>query len=197
MDKNLIKILPYALRYRSHIVWNVLYNILYALFSTLSFIALIPMMQVLFDNAEKITEKPVYTGIFEITKFGKDSLYYYITELTNEYGAQYALLLVVALVISTFLFKNLFNYLASFHIMHLKNGVLRDLRKTMYNKIIELPTRSLQSFSLGHSIKAHFSDNTFNRLPISQFMPEKPSEQRHMYSSGAVFSHVPPLWQGS
>jgi subfamily B ATP-binding cassette protein MsbA len=23
--------------------------------------------------------------------------------------------------------------------MHLKNGVLRDLRKTMYNKIIELP----------------------------------------------------------
>jgi subfamily B ATP-binding cassette protein MsbA len=29
--------------------------------------------------------------------------------------------------------------LASHHIMHLKNGVLRDLRKTMYNKIIELP----------------------------------------------------------
>lgn len=139
MDKNLIKILPYALRYRSHIVWNVIYNVLYALFSTLSFIALIPMMQVLFDNAEKITEKPVYKGIFEITKYGKDSLYYYITELTNEYGAQYALLLVVALVISTFLFKNLFNYLASFHIMHLKNGVLRDLRKTMYDKIIELP----------------------------------------------------------
>ncbi len=139
MDKNLIKILPYALRYRSHIVWNVIYNVLYALFSTLSFIALIPMMQVLFDNAEKVTTKPVFTGIFNIMSFGKDYLYYYITELTNQNGPQYALILVVALVISTFLFKNLFNYLASFHIMHLKNGVLRDLRTTMYNKIIELP----------------------------------------------------------
>jgi subfamily B ATP-binding cassette protein MsbA len=42
------------------------------------------------------------------------------------------------MVITTFT-KKLFNYLASHHIMHLKNGVLRDLRKTMYNKIIELP----------------------------------------------------------
>lgn len=139
MDKNLIKILPYALRYKSHIVWNVIYNILYALFSTLSFIALIPMMQVLFDNAEKITQKPVFTNIWDIMNFGKDFLYYYITKLTDTNGPQYALMLVVALVITTFLFKNLFNYLASYHIMHLKNGVLRDLRTTMYNKIIELP----------------------------------------------------------
>jgi subfamily B ATP-binding cassette protein MsbA len=42
------------------------------------------------------------------------------------------------MVITTFFTKNVFNYLASHHIMHLKNGV-RDLRKTMYNKIIELP----------------------------------------------------------
>lgn len=139
MDKNLIKILPYALRYKSHIVWNVIYNILYALFSTLSFIALIPMMQVLFDNAEKITQKPVFMNIWDIMNFGKDFLYYYITKLTDTNGPQYALMLVVALVITTFLFKNLFNYLASYHIMHLKNGVLRDLRTTMYNKIIELP----------------------------------------------------------
>jgi subfamily B ATP-binding cassette protein MsbA len=46
---------------------------------------------------------------------------------------------VVLMVIITFLFKNLFNYLASHHIMHLKNGVLKDLRKSMYDKIVELP----------------------------------------------------------
>lgn len=139
MDRNLTKILPFALRYKSHIVWNVIYNILYALFSTLSFIALIPMMQVLFDNAEKVTEKPVFTSIWNIMKFGKDYLYYYITKLNDANGPQYALILVVALVISTFLFKNLFNYLASHHLMRLKNGVLRDLRLSMYNKIIDLP----------------------------------------------------------
>ena len=104
------------------------------------------MMQVLFDNAEKVTEKPVYTSIWEITKFGKENLYYYITELQNNYGPQYALLLVIVLIIITFLLKNLFNYLASNHLMHLKNGVLKDLRNKMYNKIIDLPI-SFYSFS--------------------------------------------------
>ena len=139
MDENLKKIFPFIKPYKFHVVWNVIYNILYALFSTLSFIALIPMMQVLFDNAEKVTEKPVYTSIWEITKFGKEYLYYYITELQNNNGPQYALLLVVSIVIITFLFKNLFNYLASNHLMHLKNGVLKDLRNIMYSKIIDLP----------------------------------------------------------
>jgi subfamily B ATP-binding cassette protein MsbA len=139
MDENLKKIFPFVKPYKFHVVWNIIYNILYALFSTLSFIALIPMMQVLFDNAEKVTEKPVYTSIWNITKYGKEYLYYYITELQNNNGPQYALLLVVSLVITTFLFKNLFNYLASNHLMHLKNGVLKDLRITMFTKIINLP----------------------------------------------------------
>jgi subfamily B ATP-binding cassette protein MsbA len=139
MDENLKKIFPFVKPYKFHVVWNIIYNILYALFSTLSFIALIPMMQVLFDNAEKVTEKPVYTSIWNITKYGKEYLYYYITELQNNNGPQYALLLVVSLVITTFLFKNLFNYLGSNHLMHLKNGVLKDLRITMFTKIINLP----------------------------------------------------------
>ena len=139
MDENLKKIFPFIKPYKSHVVWNVIYNILYALFSTLSFIALIPMMQVLFEKSEKITQKPVYTSFWNITKYGKDYLYYNITQLQETKGAQYALLFVVAIIIVTFLLKNLFNYLASNHLMHLKNGVLKDLRNTMYNKIIDLP----------------------------------------------------------
>jgi len=139
MDENLKKIIPFVKPYKFHVVWNIIYNVLYALFSTLSFISLIPMMKVLFNNAERVYEEPVYKGIFNISEYGNDYLYYYITKLTEQNGPQFALILVVALVISTFLFKNLFNYLASNHLMHLKNGVLKDLRKKMYNKIIELP----------------------------------------------------------
>jgi ATP-binding cassette, subfamily B, bacterial MsbA len=139
MDENLKKIFPFVKPYKTNVVWNVFYNILYALFSTLSFIALIPMMQVLFDKTGEITKKPVYTSIWKIAKFGKEYLYYYISELQQNSGQQYALLLVVGLVITTFLFKNLFNYLAQNHLMHLKNGVLKDLRNSMYDKIIDLP----------------------------------------------------------
>lgn len=139
MDKNLIKLLPYTKPYKSHIIWNVIYNIMYALFSTISMLTLLPMLEVLFGKTKIIENKPVFEGVGNIMQYGKDLLYYEISELTKGSGPQFALLLVVILVISTFLLKNLFNYLASFHIMHLKNGVLRDLRKSMFEKIIELP----------------------------------------------------------
>lgn len=139
MDQNITKILPFVKPYKFHVIWNVIYNVLYALFSTLSFISLIPMMKVLFNNTEKVYEEPVYKGFFDILNYGNDYLYFYITQLTETRGPQFALMLVIALVISTFLFKNLFNYLASNHLTQIKNGVLRDLRNTMYNKIIELP----------------------------------------------------------
>ncbi len=139
MDKNLVKLIPYTKPYKSHIIWNIIYNILYALFSTLSLITIYPLLEVLFSKEEKITVKPVYTGIYEIGSYLKDSLFYQMSNLTETKGPQYALLLTVGLVVFTFLLKNLFNFLASYHIMHLKNGVLRDLRMKMYSKIISLP----------------------------------------------------------
>jgi subfamily B ATP-binding cassette protein MsbA len=102
-------------------------------------LTLLPMVEVLFGKTKIIEKKPVYQGITTLLDYGKETFYYQISELTKSSGPQFALLLVVVLVISTFLLKNVFNYLASFHIMHLKNGVLRDLRKSMFNKIIDLP----------------------------------------------------------
>jgi subfamily B ATP-binding cassette protein MsbA len=139
MDENLKKIIPFLKPYKANVVWNVIFNILYALFSTLSFIALIPMLDVLFKDAEKVSLKPEFTSIWDVTKFGKEYLYYYITKLTDENGAQYALLLVVSIIIITFLLKNLFNYLALNHLLLVKNGVLKDLRNRMFDKIIDLP----------------------------------------------------------
>ncbi len=139
MKKIIRKIFPYIIPYKSHVIWNIFFNILYALFSTLSFITLIPMMNVLFDKAKKIDAQPVWTDVFHSVNYFQDLLYFKITQLTKDNDSQMALLLVVSLVILTFLLKNVANYFASFHIMHLRNGVLKDLRKTMYDKIIELP----------------------------------------------------------
>ena len=104
MDENFKKIIPYALKFKNHIFWNVFFNIFYALFSTLSFISLFPLMEVLFKMNEKVVKLPKYNGIWEITSYGKEYLQYYITKLTIENGIQYALLLTVALVIFVALF---------------------------------------------------------------------------------------------
>jgi subfamily B ATP-binding cassette protein MsbA len=98
-----------------------------------------PLLEVLFKKSTAVIKEPTYTGIQDIGQFGKDWLFFTISDLNQKQGPQFALLLAVVLVIVTFLFKNLFNYLASYHITHLKNGVLRDLRQKMYYKIIDLP----------------------------------------------------------
>ena len=133
--ENIKKIIPFVKPYKRFAIWNIFYNILYALFSTLSFIALMPMMQVLFETTKTVDKEPVWKSIWEITKFGKEYLYFYISQLdkTN------ALVLVIVLIIFTFLFKNLFNYLASYNMMHLQNNVLKDMRIKLFQKIVSLP----------------------------------------------------------
>jgi subfamily B ATP-binding cassette protein MsbA len=102
-------------------------------------VSLIPTLDVLFKQTEKVIKKPEYSGIADLSNFGQEYLAFYITKLNDDYGAKYALLLVVGIVIVTALLKNIFNYLASFQITILRNGVLKDLREKLYSKIVHLP----------------------------------------------------------
>lgn len=139
MDQNIKKLIPFTKPYQSHIVWNIIYNILYALFSTISMLTLFPVLQVLFGKTDKVYKEPVYTGIGNLKDYVTEYINFKISSLSDNESTEVVLLFVVAMVITTFFIKNLFNYLASYHIMHLKNGVLKDLRRSMYAKIIELP----------------------------------------------------------
>nr|WP_314839831.1 ABC transporter transmembrane domain-containing protein [uncultured Flavobacterium sp.] len=141
MDQNIKKLIPFTKPYQSHIVWNIIYNILYALFSTISLLTLFPVLQVLFGKTEDEEEytQPVYKGIGYLKDYVTEYINFKVSSLQENESTEVVLLFVVATVITTFFIKNLFNYLASYHIMHLKNGVLKDLRRSMYAKIIELP----------------------------------------------------------
>lgn len=139
MDQNLKKLFPFALNYKKNISFNVVFNVLYALFSTLGMVMIIPVMNVLFSEEQKVIKKPVYNGLLKLKDYLSDTLYYYVNHLSETKGAAYALYLTIGLIIIIFLFKNLFGYLGSQHLMKLKTGVLRDLREKMYNKIVDLP----------------------------------------------------------
>ena len=139
MDENFKKIIPFALNYKRDVTLNIIFNVLYALFSTLLMVSLMPTLDVIFDKGEKVQTKPIYTGIENIKDYGVDYLNYIITSVSDEHGKQNALLLVIGIVLITALLKNLFNYLASRHVTALRNGVLRDLRQKLYKKIIHLP----------------------------------------------------------
>ena len=132
------KILRFAKPYRKYGFLNIFFNILYALFSALSFAALIPMLDVLFKPEKKVLVEPVYEGMGQL----KDYLQDYINFRVNAYSGDdemKGLVLVIGLVLILFLLKNFFNYLAMYFITFLRNGVLKDIRNKMYAKIVDLP----------------------------------------------------------
>ncbi len=125
--------------YKRYAILNIISNIFYALFSTLAMLSLMPMINVLFGEGEKVYKKPIYNGVRELKPYLEDSLNFFITSTTDNYGPQKALLYLIVLIISLFLLKNLFNYLGLFFITFLRNGVLKDLRNSIYNKVLTLP----------------------------------------------------------
>ena len=173
---NIKRLYPYILPYKRFAFLNVFFNILYALFSSLSFVALIPMLEVLFDARARIYQKPVYKGISEANTYFKEYLNYQVTQHAGGDPVQ-ALSYIIALVLLLFFLKNIFNYLAIVFINLLRNGVLKDLRNMMYKKIISLPISYFSEKRKGDVISRITTDiNEFQTsyLSILEFIVKEP-----------------------
>lgn len=136
-------ILKYAKPYKSYAIGHIISNVFYALFGALSFIALIPMLDVLFkenprNEVVESLKKPVYEGITQLNSFYKDYMAYQL-DLYAQDDKSKALLLIIIFIITLFLLKNIFGYLANYFMVFLRNGVVRDLRNAVYKKTVELP----------------------------------------------------------
>ncbi len=132
------KVLKYGLEYSYFAVLNILFNILYAIFSALAFVSFIPMLDVLFKQTKKVYEMPVYSGIGNIREYAENYFNYYISKQL-ETDISTTLIIVVSIVIFFFLMKNVFNYLALFNITFVKNGLLKKLRERLYSKVLVMP----------------------------------------------------------
>ena len=132
------KILKFGLPYKKFAFLNVFFNILYALFSALSYVAMIPMMQILFGTTKQTFEPPVYNEIEGVKSYVEGFFNYKITQYMSQDSGT-ALMFVIATIITLFFLKNIFNYLAMFFITFLRNGVLKDLRNALYKKTTALP----------------------------------------------------------
>jgi subfamily B ATP-binding cassette protein MsbA len=117
---------------------NIFFNILYAMFSALSFLSLMPMLEVLFGEKNTSYEKPEFEGFKNLGNNLEDWLNYQVSNFAGE-DPKLALIFVISSIIILFFFKNLFNYLAMFFITFLRNGVLTSLRENLYKKIISMP----------------------------------------------------------
>jgi subfamily B ATP-binding cassette protein MsbA len=132
------RIFKYAKPFKKYIFLNIFFNALYALFSALSFLSLMPMLEVLFGENNKTYSKPEFNDIYSLGNNLEGWLNYQVSNYAGQ-DPHKALIFVISAIIILFFLKNFFNYLAMFFITFLRNGILTKLREDVYKKIIGMP----------------------------------------------------------
>lgn len=180
MDKHFRNILRYAIPYKRYAIGHIISNVFFALFGALSFVALIPMLDVLFKEQDlpegKTLRKPVYEGIGKIKDFYQDTMAYHVHNYAQDDKGK-ALLLVIACIIILFLLKNIFGYLANYFMVFLRNGVVRDLRNKVYGKIVELPLSFFSEQRKGDIMARVTNDVSileYSMLPVLELIVREP-----------------------
>ncbi|HEY0261556.1 MAG TPA: ABC transporter ATP-binding protein, partial [Chitinophagales bacterium] len=134
---------------------NVLFNVLSAVFSIFSIVMVIPLLQLLFGQVPEVTQKPVFklqaSAILDWIKF-------YLGEQKHIYGAPYALMLVCVSVMVIIFLKNVFRYFALRAQAPIRNGILRDIRNQLYDKITSLTPSYYQKAKKGDLISRITND---------------------------------------
>jgi len=136
------KLSRFIIPYKRYAFLNIFFNIMYALFGTLSFVSLMPMLKVLLKTSERILVKPVrdnYDGLLAYGDYLNDYLNYFITTKIESDGQYNVLILMICIILSTFLLKNISGYFSNFFLAYLRNGILKDIRNELYRKTVELP----------------------------------------------------------
>lgn len=111
-------------------------NLLSAVFALFSVTMAIPFLGILFQNEPAITT----VGDFEYTlESAREHFNYYISQMIITQGPTRALMFLSVLIICMSFFKNLFHYLAMYFLAPIRNGVVKDIRNQVYDKIMILP----------------------------------------------------------
>lgn len=152
------KILAYAKPYKKYAIFNIIFNILYAVFNVLSVLGFIPVLSILFGKTKKVYDEPIYKDIAHISDYIQNSLNYKVTQMMESGGIERALLFICLLSFFLFFFKNLFRYFASYVLAFLRNGVVKDIRDNLYTKILELPIAYFSEKKKGDTIARMTSD---------------------------------------
>ncbi|KJD33325.1 antibiotic ABC transporter ATP-binding protein [Tamlana nanhaiensis] len=179
------KILRYAKPYKKYAIGHIISNVFFALFGTLSFVALKPMLDVIFEkNVDPCTGKiivsnptePIYTGIWDMGDYFGDLLAYRMHLFTDGDKSK-ALIFVILLIVVAFLLKNISGYLANYFMVFLRNGVIRDIRNTVYKKILDLPLSYFSEKRKGDimaRVTGDVNDLQYSMLPVLELIVREP-----------------------
>lgn len=128
--------------YRKYVVRSLIFNFLSTIFSLFSFAAIIPVLNILFGLSEA---DAVYMswdwsdGFLNLAEAARNNAGYHLQQFVQQAGPEMSLLyLGIFLVVLTAL-KTGTAFMAVRMTIPLRTGVVRDIRNTLYRKIVSLP----------------------------------------------------------
>lgn len=134
--KKFYRVLTYLKPYWGYASLNVLFNLLTIVFSLFSMTLLVPFLNLLFGTETLVTQKPEFA-------LNADSLIqilnYYISQIIIEDGQHKALVYICIILIVAFFLRNLTRFFAMFYMANVRIGSVKDIRNSIYRKILILP----------------------------------------------------------
>lgn len=124
--------------YKEYVALNVLCNILSAILTLFSFALIIPILEMLFKVREDVYQL-MHIGQASFKDVAINNFYYYTQEAINNYGPQTTLAALAAMLVVMTGLKTGVSYLCSYFIIPMRNGIVRDIRNYVFNKMISLP----------------------------------------------------------
>lgn len=107
---------------------------------------IIPFLGVLFGTQERIVNPPEIINSIESVK---NLFYYQISHTIESSGSAKALILICLVILISFLFRNLFRYLALYFMVPIRNGVINDIRVVINKKLLSIPIKSIEKRKKG------------------------------------------------
>ena len=126
--------------YKRYLVWSVVFNILSAVLNIFSFMAIIPILQILFQTGDDNVPQSLIPWSWDnLQEAFSNNANYYVGQLIQDIGPTTTLLVIgIFLAFMTFLKTGAY-FLSSATIIPIRTGVVRDIRNQLYRKITSLP----------------------------------------------------------
>lgn len=124
--------------YKKYLCLNLLFNLLAAVLTVFSFAIIIPILEMLFGIRET-GYSYMAIGQGDLKEAILNNFYYYTQEGIASFGPSKTLALLAAVLVAMTALKTGTTYLSSYFIVPLRNGIVRDIRNSMYEKILRLP----------------------------------------------------------
>ncbi|HOD25758.1 MAG TPA: ABC transporter ATP-binding protein [Bacteroidales bacterium] len=149
--------------YKKSVFLNVLNNFFSTLFSLFSFALVIPILEILFRiNEQTYTyhENAWSLPAADIAGALKDNFYFFVSTTIEKSGGGATLLILGAFLIAMTFLKTGFAYMASLNMITIRTSVLRDLRNTIFEKVLNLPLGFFSEEKKGDIISRMSNDVT-------------------------------------